>query len=183
MLPEMLRVLVRELDGDPRVGLVYADFYLMDEEGRDMGRFDTVDYDPYWLLYTNLVHCCFLYRRKCMEQVGGYDPEFIYNEDWEYWIRISQYYAVKRVSQALYRYRLHDASMTSEVKRGTACGAGWTEFATCMRRRMPVRWYVHTLKRWRARLSPGSHPVVVERKAWMRVATSITDAGPRDVGR
>ena len=102
MLPEMLSVLVQALDEDPSVGLAYADFYLMDHEGRDWGRFNTVEYDPYWLLYTNLVHCSFLYRRECMERVGGYDPEFVYGEDWEYWIRISQYYRMKRVPQVFF---------------------------------------------------------------------------------
>jgi len=175
MLPEMLTVLVQVLDQEPTVGLVYADFYLMDDQGRDLGRFNTSDYDPHWLMYANLVHCCFLYRRECMERVGGYDPEFIYSEDWEYWIRISQYYRMKRVPQALYRYRFHNTSMTSEMERGMARDMGWTEFTACMRRRMPVRWYVHKLKRWWARLSPTSHPVVKERKAWMRMTSQEAD--------
>lgn len=169
MLPNMLSVLAQALDEDPTVGLVYADFYLVDDNGCDLGRFDTVEYDPHWLLYTNLVHCCFLYRRECMDRVGGYDPDFIYGEDWEYWIRISQVYPMKRVPQALYRYRLHNASMTSELKRGTALNKGWTEFASCMRQRMPMRWYMHKLKRAWARLSPAGHPVVKERKAWLRL--------------
>lgn len=168
MLPEMLSVLVRELDGDPRVGLVYSDFYLMDEEGGDIGRFDTVDYDPYWLLYTNLVHCCFLYRLECMGRIGGYDPELVYSEDWEYWIRISKHYRFKRVPQALYRYRIHKTSMTGELKRGTATALGWKAFTAHIRRQMPVRWYGHKLRRWWTRLLFKSHPVIRERKAWLR---------------
>lgn len=168
MLPEMLSVLVHALDEDPSVGLVYADFYLMDDEGRDLGRFNTVAYDFYWLLYTNLVHCCFLFRRECMEQVGGYDPEFLYSEDWEYWIRISQHYRMKRVPQALYRYRLHGISMTGELKRGTAPDMGYAEFAARIRRRMPVRWYVSRLKRWWVWIRRKPHPVVTERTAWLQ---------------
>jgi len=110
MLPEMLTTLVQALERDQSLGLVYADRYLMDEDGTDLGRFDLPDYDPYLLLHTNLVHCCFLYRRECMERAGGYDPEFIYGEDWEYWIRISRDFRMKRVPQALYRYRLHRSS-------------------------------------------------------------------------
>jgi len=175
MLPEMLSVLVQELDGDPMVGLVYADFYLMDEEGRDMGCFDTVDYDRHWLLYTNLVHCCFLYRRECKERLGGYDPEFIYGEDWEYWIRISQHYRFKRVPRALYRYRIHKTSMTGELKRGTTQDLGWRTFTACIRRQMPVRWYGHKFRRWWTRLLPQSHPVVRERKAWLRATRQLKD--------
>lgn len=173
MLPEMLTVLAQALREDPMLGLVYADFNLMDDENRDLGRFETVDYDPYWLMYTNFVHCCFLYRRECLEQVGGYNPEFIYGEDWEYWIRLSRYYLLKHVPQVLYCYRLHKSSMTSELKRGMAVGKDWTEFSKCMRRSMPLRWYGHKFKRWWAYLIPAGHPVVRERRAWLRATAGM----------
>lgn len=168
MLPEMLSALVEALDKDPSFGLVYADRYLMNEEGRDLGRFNTSDYDPYLLLHANLVHCCFLYRRECMERVGGYDPEFIYGEDWEYWIRISRYYRMKHVPQALYRYRLHGTSMTSELVLGIALNMSYAEFAARIRRRMPVRWCIGKLKWWWLRLSCKNHPLVAERRAWQQ---------------
>ncbi|MBC8262926.1 MAG: glycosyltransferase [Anaerolineales bacterium] len=170
MLPEMLAVLVQALDEDPSVGLVYADRYLMDDEGRDLGRFNTSDYDPYLLLHANLVHCCFLYRRECMQRVGGYDPEFIYGEDWEYWIRISQHFRMKRIPQALYRYRLHPTSMTSELVRGTALNMGYSEFVARIRRRMPVRWTMGKLKWWWLRLTKENHPAIAERATWQRAA-------------
>lgn len=171
MLPDMLAVLARALDEDPSVGLVYADRYLMDEEGNDLGRFDVPDYDPYLLLHANLVHCCFLYRRECMERVGGYDPEFIYGEDWEYWIRISQYFRMKRVPEALYRYRVHASSMTSELVRGTARTMGYPEFARRMRRRMPLRWWIGKLKWWRLRYLDPSHTAVKDRNRWYEAIT------------
>jgi glycosyltransferase involved in cell wall biosynthesis len=174
MLPEMLSALVDALDRDPTVGLVYADFYLMDDSGQDLGRFETVDYDPHWFLYTNLVHCCFMYRRECKERVGGYEPDFIYSEDYEYWIRISRYYSMKRVPQVLYRYRLHKSSMTGEMERGVARDMGWVKFSAQIRRQMPVRWYMHKLKRWWAYLSPTGHPVVRERRAWLRAVRQVS---------
>lgn len=166
MLPDMLAVLVHALCEDTSVGLVYADHYLMGEDGRDLGRFDTADYDPYLLLHVNLVRCCFLYRRECMEKVGLYDPEFVYGEDWEYWIRLSQFFRMKRVPQALYRYRMHRTSMSSEIVRGTARGMGYNEFAARIRRRMPLRWHLGKLKwRWLRVFKPG-HPAVAQRAAW-----------------
>ena len=175
MLPEMLALLAGALDEDPRVGLVYADRYLMDGTGRDLGRFNLPDYDPHLLLHTNLVHCCFLYRRECMERVGDYDPEFIYGEDWEYWIRISKFYPMKHIPQALYRYRLHRSSMTSDLVRGTVHNIGYAEFARRIRKRMPVRWLIGKLKwRW-FRFSNPTHPSVVDKNSWMRVATQAAD--------
>lgn len=168
MLPEMLTVLVRSLIADPSVGLVYADRYLIDEHGNNLGRFNLPDYSPYLLLHINLVHCCFLYRRECMIRVGNYDPKFIYGEDWEYWIRISQYYKMKRIPQALYRYRVHSASMTSDLIRGTAQNMGYAEFAARIRRRMPVRWYIGKVLWWWLRIWRPKNPVIAERVAWRK---------------
>ncbi len=170
LLPNMLDVLSTALDQDPAIGLVYADRYLITDEGVNLGRFDLPDYDPDLLLHVNLVHCCFLYRSACMAQVGLYDPEFIYGEDWEYWIRISQYYAMKHIPTALYRYRLHETSMTSELVRGTARSMGYQEFSKRLRQRLPVKWYSGKLKWWWLRLTHPRHPAFVGRADWIRAA-------------
>ena len=167
MHPDMLNELAQTLDRNPAIGLVYADFFLMDDDGRDLGLFETTEYDRHWLLYTNLVHCCFLYRRECMERVKGYDQDFVYSEDWEYWIRLSRYCQMKRVPQALYHYRLHRASMTSEMQDGTARHIGHAQFAAYIRRRMPLRWSLLMLKRTWARLGGDNHPIIRERQAWL----------------
>ncbi len=173
MLPQMLDTLAVALAENPDVGLVYADRYLIDENGQELGRYDLPDYDPHLLLHVNLVHCCFLYRRQCMERVGLYDPDFIYGEDWEYWIRISRFYSMKRVPQALYCYRVHRTSMTSELVRGTAKNnLQYEEFARRIRGRMPVRWWIGKLKwRWLRAFRPD-HPVVSSRAAWNRASVT-----------
>lgn len=173
MLPEMLETLVHALEKDPKVGLVYSDLYLMDETGDELYRFNTIDYDPHWLLYTNLVHCSFLYRRACMDRVGGYDPDFHYSEDWEYWIRISKHHKMKHVPEVLYRYRVHGTTMTAELKQGTADEMGWRPFSAAVRRQMPIRWWVHRLKRCWAYLLPTGHPAVAKREAWMRATRRL----------
>lgn len=171
MNPDMLAVLAAALDEDPSVGLVYAGFALMDDAGRDLGYFSATDYDPLLLLHVNLVHCCFLYRRECMERIGGYDLGFIYGEDWEYWIRLSRYFRMKRVPGVLYRYRFHAGSMTSELVLGTARRLGHDEFSARIRRRMPVRWWLGRLKWWWLRLAVKDHPALAERDTWRRLST------------
>jgi glycosyltransferase involved in cell wall biosynthesis len=168
MLPKMLEILAEALDSDPTVGLVYADFCLIDDSDQNLGCFDTIDFDPHWLLYTNLVHCCFLYRQECMAEVGGYDPELVYSEDWDYWIRISKHYRMKRVPHMLYLYRLHNTSMTHDLQRGTSDSVEWSEFVARVRRRMPMRWCVHKVKWLLAYLTPMAHPALKERQAWLR---------------
>lgn len=173
MLPDMLKVLASALDQDPSVGLVYADRYLITDEGTNLGRFNLPDYDSCLLLHVNIVHCCFLYRRECMERVGQYDPEFIYGEDWEYWIRMSQYYRMKHSPVALYCYRLHKSSMTSDLVRGKARSIGFQQFSARIRKRMPARWYLGKLKWWWIRMTVPRHPAVAERAAWIQAAARV----------
>jgi glycosyltransferase involved in cell wall biosynthesis len=171
LLPNMLEELSRALDRNPAVGLVYADRYLITDDGLELGRFDLPEYDPFLLLHVNLVHCCFLYRRECMTRVGLYDPEFIYGEDWEYWIRIAHHFRMQHVPAALYRYRVHETSMTSDLVRGTARSMKHHEFSRRIRQRSPLRWYLGKLKWWWLRLAQPQHLAFADRATWLAVAT------------
>jgi glycosyltransferase involved in cell wall biosynthesis len=170
MLPRMIEVLAQALDVEPKVGLAYADRFLMDDAGNDLGQFNLPDYDPFLIFHTNLIHCCFLYRRECMERVGEYDPKWIYAEDWEYWTRIAQHYAMRRIPEPLYRYRVHTRSMTSAGVRREATNISFAEFAALMRKRMPARWTIGKLKWWWLRAFSPDHPAVADREAWRQAA-------------
>jgi glycosyltransferase involved in cell wall biosynthesis len=113
--PGMLEALVEALNHNPDVGLVYADWEEIDEAGRVLRTIETCDYNRLLLLRLNFVNACFLYRRACQENVGFYDPEYIYAEDWEYWIRISRRFKMRRVPRVLYQYRTHAKSLTETV--------------------------------------------------------------------
>lgn len=149
--PSMLEILHAELNRDPSVGVVYADWSFIDEQGKVLGRFHTLEFDRDILLCFNFVHCCFLFRRECFETVGGYEPRFIYSEDWEFWIRVSRCFRMKRVPLDLYLYRVHRTSMTTEVIEGRAHRAmPYSQFAAYLRRRYPLSWYYGKLK-WKLR--------------------------------
>lgn len=115
MHPEMLETLSAALDTHPQIGLVYADWEVIDAHGQLLRTVETFEYDRHILLRTNFVNACFLYRRACQDKIGLYDPEFIYAEDWEYWIRISRHFPMMRVPKVLYRFRTHSKSLTETV--------------------------------------------------------------------
>jgi glycosyltransferase involved in cell wall biosynthesis len=165
MHAEMLKVLLRELERDPAVGVAYADWIFIDDEGRDLAPFRTLDYDRILLLYFNIVHCCFLYRQACMDRVGLYDPESIYGEDWEYWIRISRYFGMRHVPQFLYSYRLHPRTMTSDIVAGRVKRTGYDVFSRRLKREMPLAWYYARLK-WRIVSRRVGRDV---RKEWLQI--------------
>lgn len=155
MLPEMLATLVSVLDTHPDVGLVYADWEVIDETGQVIAIAHSIEYDRHLLLMDNYINACFLYRRKCQEKVGCYDPRMRGGEDWDYWLRISRFYKMVHVSKPLYQYRVHSASLTARSKHlvaGTSL-ISHREFFAHWRRKEPLAWYYaklkwNVLKRW-----------------------------------
>jgi glycosyltransferase involved in cell wall biosynthesis len=159
MLPHMMGVLVDALDFNPQVGLVYADWEVIDEHGTVIGVVQTFDFDRYLLMRTNYINACFLYRRTCQDAVGLYDPEYIYAEDWEYWLRISRSFEIMRVPQVLYQYRIHNSSLTKTDVLAQAEGRsiGYRKLAASFHTR-PWAWYFSKLKWEWLRLRLGQDP-------------------------
>jgi len=112
MLPRMLERLAGELDRSPDVGMVYSDWYDIDDQGRVLREVRTLDHDPVVLLRHNYVRASFMYRSRCRDEGGDYDPRTKYKEDHDYWLRIARRWPLKRVSDALYKYRIHADSLS-----------------------------------------------------------------------
>jgi glycosyltransferase involved in cell wall biosynthesis len=112
-LPEWLGRLAAELDRRADVGMVYSDWYDIDDAGRVMRAVRTLDYDPVVLLRHNYIRASFMYRRECRDQIGDYDPAMKYKEDHDYWLRIAGLWPMVRVPELLYQYRIHPASLSS----------------------------------------------------------------------
>ena len=56
-------------------------------------------------------------RRAVYEELGAFDSEFTWCEDWEMWSRLASRFAVVYVGQALAAYRQHGSSSTSRHLR------------------------------------------------------------------
>jgi len=52
-----------------------------------------------------------LYRRQTLLDIGGYDPQYLYAEDYDLTLRLAEHGAsFVRVPQVLYRYRWHESN-------------------------------------------------------------------------
>jgi len=170
MEPNMLARLAATLDANPRVGLAYADWTVIDDRDAPLGAVRTFDFDRLLLMRVNYVNACFLYRRECQDAIGLYDPAFAMAEDWEYWWRLAQRFVFVRVPELLYRYRLHDRSLTATVVTASHAGrsAGYDRLYAAFRR-TPAQWY-HSKARWEwLRLRLGHDPTLTFRP-WQRPA-------------
>jgi len=99
--PGALRALARELLLDKSVGLVFADYEVVHENG-DRRKVATGPASE--LATRNTVGACFLYRREVARQVGEYSAERALAEDWDYWRRIAAVSKIQRLPRVLYDY-------------------------------------------------------------------------------
>jgi glycosyltransferase involved in cell wall biosynthesis len=95
----------------PNVALVYASQEFIDERGAKL----TVHYSdiPETLCCFDIVNACFAYRREIFEKLGGYNDDYRFVEDWEYWLRIARHHDLFPIRECLYQYRQHSASLTN----------------------------------------------------------------------
>jgi glycosyltransferase involved in cell wall biosynthesis len=89
---------------------VYADIYKFHDDRINEAVHEKLP--TYKTLKTNnCVRACFLYTRKVLETVGGYDPDMELLEDYDYWVRISKNFYMHHLERPLYYYRLHGQSL------------------------------------------------------------------------
>ncbi len=109
--PEALAVMATFLSEHPDVGLVYCDYQQIDDAGEYLGLCRRRP--PSEIERANVIGACFMYRRSVAEQIGQYDPNAFLAEDYDYWLRISKVAPLAHLEATPYKYRLHEASLTS----------------------------------------------------------------------
>ncbi len=109
--PTKLETHVLCLDKNPKVGLVCSWTAMMNAQGQPTGRFmkPVADGNIYTkILVKNIIDCpSVLVRRSCFNEVGLFDTNIRYNEDWEMWIRIAARYEFAVIKEPLVYYRQH----------------------------------------------------------------------------
>lgn len=98
---------------EKRVGLVFASYQAVDENNKKIQDIPVRNGSRGYILGGNEVGACFLYTREVYEVIGDYDTELFLVEDWDFWQRVLQKFPYFAITQVLYDYRWHDASLTS----------------------------------------------------------------------
>lgn len=110
-----LMVLANILDVKPEVGLVYPDYYHINEEGEviELVRRKKIGQEVE-LLDLPAHGACTMFRKDLLTQIGGYLEEFSCQDGYEIWLRFVQKYEPYNVNVPLFYYRRHSESLTQE---------------------------------------------------------------------
>ena len=112
--PSALEKMIHYLDTMPEIGLVYADYTLIDDKGKVGSRI--YQEAPEFLPIRDCVGACFLYKADIAKQIGEYDTRLFLIEDYEYWLRMGLVTKFFHIKESLYFYRVHKASLTATRK-------------------------------------------------------------------
>jgi glycosyltransferase involved in cell wall biosynthesis len=114
---DALKLMVKEFE-DENLGMVFGDWYLVDEHGEILGVEQRHDFQKEVTLYDQPAHgACTMFRKSCLKQLGGYDETITRQDGYELWLRFIEQFEVGNISVPLFYYRQHSKSLTNdEVK-------------------------------------------------------------------
>lgn len=109
--PHALAQVVRWLNADPDLDLIYSDEDKLDEEGRLVQPYLKPDWSPDLLRTNNYVCHLTTIRRSLVEQVGGLRPAFDGSQDYDLILRASELTdRIAHIPEPLYSWRITPGS-------------------------------------------------------------------------
>lgn len=118
LLPDAIRTVVECMMADPRLLVVYPDWYMIDKDGKIIRHIKTFEYN-----YINMIrwHHCIpgpgsFFRREVVEKLQGRDIQFRYVADYDFWLRAGLLGPFARIPVTLATFRVHPDSASVSQK-------------------------------------------------------------------
>jgi glycosyltransferase involved in cell wall biosynthesis len=122
-LPQRFEKQVTFFNENPEYGLVGCRCYRVDLNNKTIGKelFFTEHNDIVSMLLNDnhFVHSSVMLRKDCIDKVGSYNEYLKYAQDYDLWLRISEYYKVANLGEFLHlwRYSKHGISVNQRKEQ------------------------------------------------------------------
>jgi glycosyltransferase involved in cell wall biosynthesis len=120
--PKMIETALKMFDKNPEIGFTCSSYAVVDEDDKIVTKVKLCDCNKTFsskegfkkLAIRNFAPpSAVLFKTKCYEDVGPFDEEFPYPNDWNMWLRISLKYGSACLSDCLCYYRIHESSVST----------------------------------------------------------------------
>ena len=117
--PSAVSTAVRHLREHPEAAGVYGDASWIDQDGARIAPYPVRDFDRE-LLERECFICqpASFFRRQPFESIGGLDPDLRLTFDYEFWLRLTRTYPLRRIDAQLADSRMHHANKTLGQRDG-----------------------------------------------------------------
>lgn len=113
-----LLVMSNALEKDNELGLVFPDYYMVDEGGEIQTIEKRLDFAKEVTLLDQPAHgACTMIRRSFLMKLNGYDESYECQDGYELWVKFIDHYKVNNISTPLFYYRQHGNNLTSNEKK------------------------------------------------------------------
>lgn len=113
-----LAVMAGALDRKPEVGLVYPDYWIVDEDGEVLEAVRRKKIGTEARLLDLPAHgACTMIRKECLIELGGYEESIPCQDGYDLWLRFIERFSPGNVSVPLFYYRQHEGSLTKNARR------------------------------------------------------------------
>jgi glycosyltransferase involved in cell wall biosynthesis len=103
------------LDKRAEIGMVFGDYYMVDESENILEHFRRHDFNQDVKLLDQPAHgACTMFRVECLKQLGGYDESITRQDGYELWLRFIEKFEVSNINTPLFYYRQHGNNLTSQ---------------------------------------------------------------------
>jgi GT2 family glycosyltransferase len=161
-LPTRFERQVAYLDAHPQVGLLGTAYYQIDDQGKILRQvvMPCSDHELRLALarYNPFLHSSIMVRKELAEKLGYYDEDERYKccEDYEFWIRLARRSQLANLDEALVKWRLHQANVTTRDDDHKLRGDVRLRSRVIREQGLPLHYWFYVLKPWLAlRLPPG----------------------------
>jgi glycosyltransferase involved in cell wall biosynthesis len=119
LLPGAISAAVSAVQSQPGISGVYGGAWWIDESGARIRPYPVKDFNPK-LLESECFICqpASFVRSEVFRNLGGLDPTLGLTFDYEFWMRFSRLYTLKRIDQPLACSRMHAANKSLGRKKG-----------------------------------------------------------------
>ena len=118
LVPEKLEWALEALASNPDVDIVYGDIITIDEQGNEISRENMRRYSGRIAKYLIVDNCVSMntavVRRKCFDEMGGFNTERRVADDFELWLRFSARYSFLYIPKFMAFYRVMDNQISSD---------------------------------------------------------------------
>ena len=112
-----LEILSSKLEKENKLGLVFPDYYTVDETGNIIEMFRRHDFSEVELFDQPAHGACSMVRKEFLLAVNGYDESYHCQDGWDLWVRFIKNYGVGNINLPLFYYRQHGNNLTKGKKK------------------------------------------------------------------
>ena len=69
--------------------------------------------------WASIGHPSTMIRKRVLDELGAYNPEFYICQDYDLWLRIARKYVLENIPEILLKYRVHEHSLTNKFSGQT----------------------------------------------------------------